>query len=53
MSKDFKLIEKVIDGEHISPVLPEHIKNYLIDIAAFVDPETKVYLWVNLVFGIQ
>ena len=32
MSKEFKLIEKVVDGEHISPVLPEHIKNYLIDI---------------------
>ena len=32
MSKDFELIEKVVDGEHISPVLPEHIKNYLIDI---------------------
>ena len=32
MSKEFKLIEKVIDGENISPVLPEHIKNYLIDI---------------------
>ena len=32
MSKEFKLIEKVIDGENISPVLPEHIKNYQIDI---------------------
>ena len=32
MSKKFELIEKVVDGEHISPVLPEHIKNYLIDI---------------------
>ena len=32
MNKEFKLIEKVIDGENISPVLPEHIKNYLIDI---------------------
>ena len=32
MSKEFKLIEKIIDGENISPVLPEHIKNYLIDI---------------------
>ena len=32
MSKEFELIEKVVDGEHISPVLPEHIKNYLIDI---------------------
>ena len=26
------LINKVVDGEHISPVLPEDIKNYLIDI---------------------
>ena len=32
MNKEFDLIEKVIDGEHISPVLPKHIKNYLIDI---------------------
>ena len=27
-----KLIDKKIDGEFISPVLPENIKNYLIDI---------------------
>jgi uncharacterized HAD superfamily protein len=27
-----KLIEKVIDGKSISPVLPKEIKNYLIDI---------------------
>tara|TARA_B100001250_G_scaffold262781_1_gene226434 strand:+ start:585 stop:1001 length:417 start_codon:yes stop_codon:yes gene_type:complete len=27
-----KLLEKIVDGEHISPVLPDHIKNYLIDI---------------------
>jgi len=26
------LINKIIDGENISPVLPEEIKNYLIDI---------------------
>ena len=26
------LIEKIVDGEHISPVLPDEIKNYLIDI---------------------
>lgn len=32
MSKEFDLIEKIVDGEYISPVLPEHIKNYLIDI---------------------
>ena len=27
-----KLLDKIVDGEHISPVLPDHIKNYLIDI---------------------
>ncbi|SFT40633.1 hypothetical protein SAMN05216474_0385 [Lishizhenia tianjinensis] len=27
-----KLINKVVDGKHISPVLPEEVKNYLIDI---------------------
>ena len=27
-----KLVNKMIDGELISPVLPEDIKNYLIDI---------------------
>ena len=27
-----KLVEKIVDGEHISPVLPDDIKNYLIDI---------------------
>ena len=27
-----KLVEKKIDGAKISPVLPSHIKNYLIDI---------------------
>ena len=32
MSKEFSLIEKIVDGENISPVLPENIKNYLIDI---------------------
>lgn len=32
MSKEFELIEKVVDGERISPVLPKHIKNYMIDI---------------------
>ena len=31
MSK-INLIEKIVDGEHISPVLPDDIKNYLIDI---------------------
>ena len=27
-----KLVEKKVDGEYISPVLPEDVKNYLIDI---------------------
>jgi len=31
MSK-IDLIEKIVNGEHISPVLPNEIKNYLIDI---------------------
>ena len=26
------LIEKIVDGQHISPVLPDEVKNYLIDI---------------------
>ena len=26
------LIDNIVDGEHISPVLPDEIKNYLIDI---------------------
>ena len=30
--KDITLINKVEDGHHISPVLPEEVKNYLIDI---------------------
>jgi len=32
MSKEFDLIEKVVDGQYISPVLPADVKNYLIDI---------------------
>ncbi len=31
-NKDVTLINKVEDGQHISPVLPEEVKNYLIDI---------------------
>ena len=27
-----KLVKKIVDGENISPVLPDQIKNYLIDI---------------------
>ena len=32
MNKKFKLIEKLVDGQYISPLLPHDIKNYLIDI---------------------
>lgn len=32
MSTYFKLVEKEENGQKISPVLPEHVKNYLIDI---------------------
>lgn len=32
MSADFKLVEKEENGQKISPVLPENVKNYLIDI---------------------
>ncbi|MDH4473602.1 MAG: phosphoheptose isomerase [Fluviicola sp.] len=32
MSNNVELIELMEDGKHLSPVLPEHIKNYLIDI---------------------
>ena len=31
-NKDFELVELVENGKHLSPVLPEHIKNYLVDI---------------------
>ncbi len=31
-SKRDQLIELVENGKHLSPVLPEHVKNYLIDI---------------------
>ena len=30
--KDVKLINIVEDGQHISPILPDEVKNYLIDI---------------------
>ena len=32
MTTDFKLVEKEENGQKISPVLPENVKNYLIDI---------------------
>lgn len=31
-NKELELIPLVEDGKHLSPILPEHIKNYLIDI---------------------
>lgn len=31
-TNDVHLIDLIEDGKHLSPVLPEHIKNYLIDI---------------------
>ena len=50
MSKEFELIEKVVDGQNISPVLPEQIKNYLIDIDGTIcddipneEPERMIY----------
>ena len=32
MKNNVQLIDLMEDGEHLSPILPEHIKNYLIDI---------------------
>jgi hypothetical protein len=32
MSTEFKLVDKEENGQKISPVLPENVKNYLIDI---------------------
>ena len=32
MNKKIDLEDKVVDGQHISPVLPDDIKNYMIDI---------------------
>ena len=32
MKKKINLEQKIIDGQNISPVLPKHIKNYMIDI---------------------
>jgi uncharacterized HAD superfamily protein len=31
-NKKLDLIELIEDGKHLSPILPEHIKNYLVDI---------------------
>ena len=35
MKNNVQLIDFLEDGEHLSPILPEHIKNYLIDIAKY------------------
>ena len=32
MKNNNKLKNKIVDGKHISPVLPAHIKNYMVDI---------------------
>jgi uncharacterized HAD superfamily protein len=32
MANNIELIDLVEDGKHLSPVLPSHVKNYLIDI---------------------
>jgi uncharacterized HAD superfamily protein len=32
MKNDVQLIDLMEDGKYLSPVLPEHVKNYLIDI---------------------
>lgn len=32
MKNNNQLIDLKVDGKHLSPVLPEHVKNYLIDI---------------------
>lgn len=32
MNNKINLEDKIVDGQYISPVLPEHVKNYMIDI---------------------
>ena len=32
MNNNINLEDKIVDGQHISPVLPEDVKNYMIDI---------------------
>ena len=32
MKNKINLEDKIVDGQHLSPVLPKHIKNYMIDI---------------------
>ena len=32
MNNNINLEDKIVDGQHISPVLPDHVKNYMIDI---------------------
>ena len=44
-----KLVEKKVDGEHISPVFTDEIKNYLIDIDGkftdLIDKEATVQVF--------
>ena len=32
MNNKINLEDKIVDGQYISPLLPEHVKNYMIDI---------------------
>ena len=32
MNNKINLEDKIVDGQHISPVLPENVKNYMVDI---------------------
>ena len=32
MNNKINLEDKIVDGQHITPVLPEYVKNYMIDI---------------------
>ena len=44
---DKMLSEKLQDGEHVSPVLPEGVKNYLIDIDGTITEDVPNE-WGNL-----
>ena len=53
-----KLVEKIVDGELISPVLPDEIKNYLIDIDGTIcddipneEPERMATEFISRFFG--
>ena len=48
-----KLLEKKVDGEYISPVLPKDIKNYLIDIDGTICddiPNEEPKEWLQLIY---